>query len=134
MEASGQEQSAQQNTAINQQITQALQSTNPLELSNRQINSVTRLQGKLEGIAGKIEGSTKEIELIQEAISTQDVAKKGQLAKLDRLNTRVEKLNQQSNEVIENITSVIGQGWSEQGKKFFHNSVCITNGKRGWKR
>ncbi len=131
MEASGQEQSAQQNTAINQQITQALQNTNPLELSNRQLNRVNRLQGKLEGITGKIEGTTKEIELIQEVISTQDVAKKGQLAKLDRLNTRVEKLTQQSNEVIENITSVIGQGVDRTGKEILPQTQFISTMEMG---
>ena len=132
----------QQDLTVSQQISNVLQNSDAFDLSNREINKVTRLQGRLEGVTSKIDGSSREIELIQEAISSQGIARRGQLAKLDRLNARVEKLNQQSNEIIDSISNVIGQGVDRTGKEILRKrslyQVCklgiSVEAKVGWIR
>ena len=72
------------------------------------MRQVNKLEGRLSSIEGKIQGSSQEIQLIQQQIESQGgVAKRGQLNKLVRLDNRISRLTEKSNEIQDSISTTV---------------------------
>ena len=77
-------------------------------LTKREMRQVNKLEGRLSTIEAKIQGSSQEIQLIQQQIESQGgVAKRGQLNKLVRLDNRISRLTEQSNEIQDSISTTV---------------------------
>ena len=77
-------------------------------LTKREMRQVNKLEGTLSTIEAKIQGSSQEIQLIQQQIESQGgVAKRGQLNKLVRLDNRISRLTEQSNEIQDSISTTV---------------------------
>ena len=84
-------------------------------LTKREMRQVNKLEGRLSSIEGKIQGSNQEIQLIQQQIESQGgVAKRGQLRKLGRLDNRISKLTEQSNEIQDSISATVDRSSTAQ--------------------
>ena len=84
-------------------------------LTKREMRQVNKLEGRLSSIEGKIQGSSQEIQLIQQQIESQGgVAKRGQLRKLGRLDNRISKLTEQSNEIQDSISATMDRSSTAQ--------------------
>jgi hypothetical protein len=77
-------------------------------LTKSEMRQVNKLEGTLSTIEAKIQGSSQEIQLIQQQIESQGgVAKRGQLNKLVRLDNRISRLTEQSNEIQDSISTTV---------------------------